>query len=131
MRQPILILVIDSDFDTVEVLRDRLNDLGFHVLTADSGDQGLAFIREQASSGCPITGILLNVHMPGFDGMAVLARLQNQHPEIPVIMMSSLPNGGRLEEALRQGARDLIMKPFDNEVLREKCLRHFPSPFRS
>ena len=60
--------------------------------------------------------------------MAVLDQMREHHPKIPVIMMSSLPNGGRLERALRAGARDYIMKPFDYESLFEKCLRHFPTP---
>jgi len=133
--RPVLILVIDDDSDTLEVLRDRLHGLGFTVLATGSGSRGLALIADQASIGYPIDGILLNLQgillnlqMPGLNGMAVLAQLQKWHPKIPVIMMSSLPNGGRMEEALRRGALDYIMKPFDNESLSEKCLRHFPAP---
>ena len=125
---PILILVIDDDLDTHEILRVRLSCLGFAVLGTDSGAQGLILIEYHASIGCPIDGVLLNLHMPGHDGMAVLDQMREHHPKIPVIMMSSLPNGGRLERALRGGARDYIMKPFDSESLFEKCLRHFPTP---
>jgi len=133
---PVLILVIDDDLDTHEILRVRLSCLGFAVLGTDSGAQGLILIEYHASIGCPIDGVLLNLHMPGHDslhmpghdGMAVLEQMREHHPKIPVIMMSSLPNGGHLERALCGGARDYIMKPFDNESLFEKCLRHFPTP---
>ena len=125
---PGLILVIDDDLDTHEILRVRLNCLGFAVLGTDSGGQGLTLIEYHASIGCPIDGVLLNLHMPGHDGMAVLEQMREHHPKIPVIMMSSLPNGGPLERALCGGARDYIMKPFDNESLFEKCLRHFLTP---
>ena len=107
---PGLILVIDDDLDTHEILRVRLNCLGFAVLGTDSGGQGLTLIEYHASIGCPIDGVLLNLHMPGHDnlhmpghdGMAVLEQMREHHPKIPVIMMSSLPNGGRLERALRE-----------------------------
>jgi two-component system response regulator FlrC len=120
---PVLILVIDDDLDTHEILRVRLSCLGFAVLGTDSGAQGLILIEYHASIGCPIDGVLLNLHMPGHDGMAVLDQMREHHPKIPVIMMSSLPNGGRLERALRGGARDYI-----SESLFEKCLRHLLTP---
>ena len=99
---PVLILVIDDDLDTHEILRVRLSYLGFAMLGTDSGKQGLTLIEYHASIGCPIDGVLLNLHMPGSDGMTVLDKMREHHPKIPVIMMSSLPNGGRLERALRE-----------------------------
>ena len=124
----VLILVIEDDLDIYEILNDCLKELGFAVLGANSGEQGLALIEYQASIGCPIDGLLLNLHMSGLDGMAVLDQMGKHYPKIPVIIMSSLPNGGRLEQALRRGARDYIAKPFEHELLCEKCLRHFPAP---
>ena len=128
---PVLILVIDDDLDTHEILRDRLGCPGFTVLGTNNSTQGLTLIEYHASVGSPIDGVLLNLqmlghenlHMPGHDGMAVLDQMREHHPKIPVIMMSSLPNGGRLERALRGGARDYI-----SESLFEKCLRHFLTP---
>jgi DNA-binding response OmpR family regulator len=117
MLKGVLILVIEDDFDIYELLRDRLNELGFAVLGTTTGEQGLALIEYQASIGCPIGGLLVNLHMSGLDGMAVLKQMREHHPKIPVIIMSSLPNGGRLGQALRLGARDYITKPFDDEEL--------------
>ena len=90
------ILVIDDDFDIREMLRDRLNAKGFDVVTAGSGYHGLALIGDPASKGCQIDGILLNWKMPGLDG-TVLQKLQEQHAEIPVVVMTALSKIERLD----------------------------------
>ncbi len=80
-----------------------------------------------ASKGCQIDGILLNWKMPGLDG-TVLQKLQEQHAEIPVIVMTALSQIERLdwlEDMMRKGARDCIQKPLDTDLLWEKCSRHF------
>ncbi len=125
---PCLILVIDDDFDNRCVLRDRLTAMGFDVAAASSGHHGLALLEDHASARCQPAGILLNLVMPRLDGRAVLQKLQKRFAQIPVIIMSSVLDRARLEEVRRQGARDIVMKPFDNESLSEKCLRHFPAP---
>jgi DNA-binding NtrC family response regulator len=122
------ILVIDDDFDIREVLRDRLQAMRFAVVAAGSGHHGLALIEDHASKGCQIDGILLNWKMPGFNGMAVLQKLQEQYAEIPVIVMAALSQIERLdwwEDMMRKGARDCILKPLDTNLLWEKCSRHF------
>jgi CheY-like chemotaxis protein len=125
---PRLILIIDDDFDTRWILRDRLKTMGFDEVAASSGHHGLTLLEEHASTRCQPSGILLNLVMPRLDGRAVLQKLQKRFAHIPVIIMASVPVTPRLEEVLRQGARDIIMKPFDKESLSEKCLRHFPAP---
>jgi CheY-like chemotaxis protein len=123
------ILVIDDDFDIREVLRDRLQAVGFAVVAAGSGHHGLALIEDHASKGCQIDGILLNWKMPGSDySMAALQKLQEEHAEIPVIVMAALSQIERIdwwEDMMRKGARDCILKPLDTNLLWEKCSRHF------
>jgi CheY-like chemotaxis protein len=120
-----LILVIDDDFDTRRVLRDRLKAMGFDVVAASSGHHGLALLEERASARCQPAGILLNLVMPNLDGRAVLQRLQKRFAYIPVIIMASVTDTPRWEEVLRQGARDIVLKPLDLLLLQEKCLHHF------
>ncbi len=122
---PRLILVIDDDFDTRKILRDRLTAMGFDVVGARSGYHGLALLEEHVSNRCQPDGILLNLEMPRLDGLAVLRRVKEHFSQIPVIIMTSASNTSRLEEVLREGARDIVMKPFDPILLREKCLQHF------
>jgi DNA-binding response OmpR family regulator len=120
-----LILIIDDDLDTRRILRDRLTAMGFDVVAASSGHHGLVLLEEHVSNRYQPAGILLNLVMPHFDGKAVLQKLQKRFAQIPVIIMSSMPNTPRSEEVLRQGARDIIIKPLDILLLQEKCLQHF------
>ena len=112
-----------------KIIRNRLQALGFDVVAAGSGHHGLALIEDHASKGCQIDGILLNWKMPGSDySMAALQKLQEEHAEIPVIVMAALSQIERLdwfEDMMRKGARDCIQKPLDTDLLWEKCSRHF------
>jgi len=126
-----LILVIDDDLDTRKILRDLLQAMGFDVIATDSGHHGLALIGDHASKGGHVDGILLNCKTQEFDGMAVLQKLQDQHAEIPVIVMTALSQIERIdwwEDMMRKGARDCILKPVDINLLWEKCSRHFIQP---
>ena len=123
-----LVLVIDDDFDTQETLHHRLNAMGFDVVAASSGHHGLVLLGEHASKGCHIDGILLNWKTRGLDAMAVFHKSQQQHAEIPVIVMNSLAHIERIdwsEDMMRIGARDYILKPLDINLLWDKCARHF------
>lgn len=119
------IVVIDHDFDTRGTLNTWLNGMGFDAVAARNGDHGLALMSAFASIGCPIDGILLNFEIPRADGLAVLQKIQEHFDQVPVIIMATTSDPTRLEEALRQGGRDVLMKPFDRFQLQEKCVRHF------
>jgi DNA-binding NtrC family response regulator len=73
-------------------------------------------------------GIILNYDMREHPGTTVLQRLHEQGVEIPVIVMSSPANREQLEDAVRSGACDYILKPIDTAELQTKCLRHFVAP---
>jgi CheY-like chemotaxis protein len=114
-----------------KIIRNQLQALGFDVVAAGSGHDGLALIEGHASKGCQIDGILLNWKMPGLNGMTVFQKLQKQHAEIPVIVMTALSQIERIdwwEDMMREGARDCILKPLDINLLWEKCSRHFMPP---
>jgi len=119
------ILIIDDDFDTRGMLYDWLNAMGFDPVAARNGDHGLALMSALASIGCPIDGILLNLEIPRAGGLTVLQKIQEHFPEVPVIITTSVPNTPRLTEALQQGARDFVAKPFDRVQFQEKCFQHF------
>ncbi len=119
-----LILVIDNEFEIPGVLREGLTPIGFDVVWVNV----VAILGNEWLKKTKFEGIILNFDMRDHPGMAVLERLHEQGVEIPVIVMSSLPSHERLEEAVRKGARDYIVKPFDAALLQEKCLRHFSPP---
>jgi len=117
------ILVIDDQALNRELLTRRLTHQGHSVLTADSGEAGLAL----AARG-PVDLILLDVLLPGLSGYEVLARLKADATlrEIPVLMISALDQTDSVTRCIALGADDYLTKPFDPLVLRARvnsCLR--------
>jgi DNA-binding NtrC family response regulator len=118
------LLVVDPDEDNRLIVCDRLRAMGFEVITEDDGISGLKRMANEVQRG-PIHGVLLELTMPGLGGMAVLQEMRDRHLDVPVIVMSHADDLGRLREAVRRGAIEYLVKPFDSELLKRKCLRAF------
>ena len=121
---PFRILVVDDNEDTCTALRDRLLSMGFDVVTENNGHAALSRIALEARRA-PIQGLLLDLQMPVLDGIAVLRELEERYSAIPTIVMSATTNRSLLKKTLKLGARAYLVKPFDNGLLREQCLRVF------
>jgi len=121
---PFRILVVDDNEDTCMALRDRLLSMGFDVVTENNGHAALSRIALEARRA-PIQGLLLDLQMPMLDGIAVLRELQERYSAIPIIMMSATTDRDLLKKTLKLGARAYPVKPIDNGLLREQCLRVF------
>ena len=106
-----LILVIDDDATSRELLQRSLRRDGFHVEAADGGEAGLRLARELRP-----TVITLDVMMPGMDGWAVLKNLKAEPDlaNIPVIMLTMVDNKNL---AVRLGASEYMTKPIDRGQL--------------
>ena len=115
-------MIIDDDRFISEALQDRFESLGYEVLVFTDGYTALATIMLE-SSRSPLDLVLLDLNMPGIDGMTVLHELHRRHREIPVIMMSGTEDKGAFQKALRAGARDYVGKPLDFKILEQKCLK--------
>ncbi len=111
-RWPGSILIVDDEPKFRAVLEDFLTSHGFSVLTAGSGLEALA----QAQHANP-TVVLLDVRMPGMNGVATLKQLKASAPAVMVIMVTGLEEEHTMEEALALGASDYILKPFNLEYL--------------
>ena len=118
------ILIVDDDPQVRATICERLQAWGYEAVEADSGHAGLMRIIFD-SVRHPIHGVLLDLHMPILGGMAVLHEMSEQHPDIPVIVMSEVNEIHAAREAVKQGAREYVVKPFDPELLKTKCLRVF------
>lgn len=118
------LLVVDDDKDTRMALLDRLLSMGFDVVTENNGHSALSRIALEARRA-PIQGVLLDLEMPMFDGMAVLREVQARHREIPVIIMSATSDMSLIESALQLGACAYLKKPVNNRLLRAQCHRVF------
>lgn len=106
-----VVLVIDDDEVSLELMSRSLTRVGVRVVTATSGEEGLRLAREIRPQA-----IFLDVVMPGLDGWAVLSRLKSD-PEvagIPVVIMTMLDER---KKALALGANDFCLKPVDRSRL--------------
>ncbi len=104
------ILVVDDEHSIRESLRGILEDEGFRPIFAENGDEGLAMIREENPDL-----VLLDIWMPGMDGIETLKRIREMSPDQAVIMMSGHGTIETAVKATRLGAYDFIEKPLSLE----------------
>ncbi|NQV14670.1 sigma-54-dependent Fis family transcriptional regulator, partial [bacterium] len=100
------ILVIDDEKNIRLTLRDILEDDGHHVLEAGSGEDGIDLLQKEN-----VDLVLLDVRLPGMDGIEVLKAIRKQDESLDVIMISGHATVGTAVDALRIGAYDFLEKP--------------------
>ena len=100
------ILVVDDEPQICETVSGLLQDEGFEVLTAPEGEAAIKRVREELPDL-----ILLDVALPGKDGLEILKDLKDQYPTLPVIMISAYGSVENAVRATRLGAYDFIEKP--------------------
>lgn len=107
------VLVVDD----AEVIRTYLKNLlllkGYGVLLAEDGAKAL----ELLDGGAAVDVIVLDVMMPGMDGIETLRKIKGAHAKIPVIMLSVVGKASTIVDAINLGAADYINKPFEEEEL--------------
>ena len=107
------LLIVDDEADMGRLLQRALApELGCEVITARSGEEALLVLDKD-----PVGLMLLDVKMPGMDGLEVLERLRRDHPWMTVIMMTAHGTIDLAVQAIKMGAYDFITKPFDHEAL--------------
>jgi two-component system response regulator AtoC len=104
------ILVVDDDPDIQEVLKDRLESLGYRVLVASNGKEGLELVEKQNPQI-----VLLDIEMPGMSGLEVLKEIRRRGIDVTVVMITAYGTIERAVQAMREGAYDFIPKPFEPE----------------
>jgi two-component system, NtrC family, response regulator AtoC len=107
------VLVADDDSTIRRNLVRLLQSEGYQTIEAADGDEALAGVRAKNPDA-----VLLDLKMPGRDGLKVLAELQPVLADLPVIVVTALGGSAAAIEAMRRGAYDYLSKPFDlDEVL--------------
>jgi DNA-binding response OmpR family regulator len=106
------ILVVDDNVELQNLVRTALEHKGYDVLTSDDAVHGLELI---ARGGIDVA--LIDVMMPGMDGLTMLSRLRERNETLPVIIITALNTPETAISALRDQACDLLSKPFEIQQL--------------
>ena len=108
------VLVIDDEKDVLELLRYNLEKGGFEVVAARDGESGL-----KAATASPPDAIVLDVMMPGLDGLGVCRRLREESrtARIPIILLTAKAGEADRVVGLELGADDYVVKPFSPREL--------------
>ena len=116
----IKVLLADDEKDFVETLAQRLEVRDFNVKTAESGDEAIGLIREH-----DFDVIVLDVLMPGKDGIETLREIKNLQPLLHVIMLTGNATVETAIEGMKLGAYDFLLKPTETEDLVEKITKAY------
>jgi DNA-binding NtrC family response regulator len=111
-EQSARILIVDDERFFREAIRDILAADGFDCIEVDTGEQALDRV-DDTSLGV----VILDIRLPGIDGIEVLRRLREIRPALRVIMLSASTDQELVLEALRLGACDYLAKPLHDEEL--------------
>lgn len=117
MMEP-TVLIVDDEVAFVETLVKRLARRDLRVVAAHSGPEALE--KLDVSGPNKIDVVILDVKMPGMDGLETLARIKEEHPLIEVIMLTGHATVESAIEGMKKGAFDYLMKPCDLDVLLAK-----------
>ncbi|EPX57810.1 Response regulator of zinc sigma-54-dependent two-component system [Cystobacter fuscus DSM 2262] len=106
------VLLVDDDPAVAKVLGALLVQAGLSVHTAARGDEALALLGRK-----PIDVVVSDVRMPGMGGLELLAEVQRGWPDVPVILLTAHGTVPLAVEAMKAGAADFALKPFDREEI--------------
>ncbi|MBW2410112.1 MAG: response regulator, partial [Deltaproteobacteria bacterium] len=119
-RKKFHVLVVDDELIVRDSLKEILEEEGYTVGTAESGPQALEKLAEN-----PYHLMLTDIKMPGMDGVEVLQKAKADYPELTVVMMTAYATVETAVEAMKIGALDYLIKPFEHETLIPMVLRMY------
>jgi DNA-binding NtrC family response regulator len=108
------VLLVDDEEEFVETLAERMRSRGMEVATSNSGGDALELVEAE-----PYDVVVLDLQMPGMDGIEVLQRIKQRQPEIQVVLLTGHATVEKGVEAIKQGALEFLEKPTDISALSE------------
>ena len=102
------ILIVDDQLGIRILLKEVFLQEGYEVSLAANGFEAIKIVDEQ-----DISGVLLDMKIPGMDGIQILKKLKESHPDLPVMMMTAYGELNLIQEAMSLGAALYFTKPFD------------------
>jgi len=118
------ILIVDDEPGIRRYLQTALEIDGYQVTTAGTGEEGLEKVRQRTPDL-----VLLDMVMPGWDGLQTLRQIRQVTPLTPVVMISCVRDTRKVAQAMRLGAQDYLSKPIQKEEMDEVlrfCLQNSP-----
>ena len=106
------VLLVDDEAEFLETLTKRMKKRGVSVSGVSSGEEALAALDQN-----PADVIVLDVRMPGMDGIETLREIKNRYPLVEVIMLTGHASVEVAVEGMEMGAFDYLMKPMDIDEL--------------
>jgi nucleotide-binding universal stress UspA family protein len=117
-RKKYKILVVDDELSLRDSLKEWLEEEGFTTGMAGSGQQALDMLTKE-----DYHLMLTDIKMPGMDGVELLHRAKKDNPDLGVVMMTAYATIDTAVDAMKIGAHDYLIKPFDPELLIPKILK--------
>src|SRR3984957_13543107 len=112
---PASILIVDDDAVQRRLVENMVQKCGYEAIVLDSGDAAIAMLT--APDAQPIDAVVLDLVMPGLDGMGVLAKIREAGLNVPVIVQTAHGGIDNVVSAMRAGAQDFVVKPVGIERL--------------
>ncbi len=109
------VLLVDDEEDFLETLSSRLEIRGLKVSAVTSGEQAVTEAKQQ-----DYDAIIVDLSMPGIDGLETLKRIKEDNPEAEIIMLTGQASVQSGVEAMKLGAGDFLQKPVDLSELMSK-----------
>jgi CheY-like chemotaxis protein len=106
------ILLVDDNEDFLDSTRDVLEDEGYDVQIASSGEEAIRRVVEAA-----VDLVVMDIKMPGLNGVESFIQMKKHRPRMPVIMCTAYIVDGLIRQALEEGAYTVLNKPFEMELL--------------
>ena len=119
MAQGLPILVVEDDPNLREAVCDTLELAGQAVVSAPGGMEALKLLETQS-----VALVVSDVRMMPMDGIALLKEVRSRFPHLPVVLMTAFAEVDRAVEAMRSGACDFLLKPFEPKALLEHVARY-------
>jgi DNA-binding NtrC family response regulator len=115
IKIPTKVLIVDDEKDFVEMLSLRLKEMGETVIAVYNGQDCLDTLGENE-----IDVVVLDIKMPGMDGIEVLQEIKKRFPIVEVVMLTGHGSAESAVEGMKLGAFDYLLKPADIDNLTEK-----------
>ncbi len=103
------VLIVDDQESIVDIIGRAIQNDNLRISTATDGGKAIEMI-----DACDFDLVVVDIVMPGASGISVLKHAKERNPETEVIMMTGYASVGSAAEAVRDGAADYLLKPFDN-----------------